>query len=297
MAIIKANNIDIAYQAFGEPTARPLLLISGLATQMIGWPDQFCHMLAAAGHQAIRFDNRDVGRSTKMASMDAPDLMDLMQTLQSGKSVQIPYTLSDMVSDALGLMDALGLGKAHICGVSMGGMIGQVMAMQHPDRLFSLTAIMSSTGEHDLPPAKVEANNAMMSVPPAGRADYQDYQAQVYRAFAADSPQYDDELQRQMAARSYDRGLYPLGFLRQMAAIMAAPGRRQALGSVRLPTLVIHGTHDTLLPLDHGKDLARAIPGAKLLIVQGLGHGLAFPDLWQSMVAAITRHTGEAQPG
>jgi pimeloyl-ACP methyl ester carboxylesterase len=297
MAIIKANNIDIAYQIFGDPTARPLLLISGLATQMIGWPDQFCHMLAAAGHQVIRYDNRDVGRSTKMVSMNAPDLMDLMQTLQSGKPVQIPYTLSDMAADALGLMDVLGLDKAHICGISMGGMIGQVMSIQHPERLFSLTAMMSSTGEHDLPPAKAEANKAMMSTPPAGRADYQDYQAQVYGAFAANSPKYDADLQRQMAARSYDRGLYPVGFLRHMAAIMAAPGRRRALGSVRVPTLVIHGTHDTLLLMDHGRDLARAIPGAKLLIVEGLGHGLAFPDLWQSMVAAITHHTGEAQPG
>lgn len=295
MATAKANGIEIAYETFGQRSDKPLLLIMGLATQMVGWPAGFCRQLAAAGHWVVRFDNRDIGRSTKMAALGVPDLKQLMDALQNGQSVQSPYTLSDMAADTAGLMDALGLPSAHICGMSMGGMIGQIMAIEMPQRVTSLTSMMSTTGEPDLPPSTPAAQQAMLSTPPSGRSEYQLYLAELCRVFADDSPAYDAALQQTLAGQVFDRGMYPMGFVRQMAAILAARGRRRALGAVRTPTLVIHGTHDTVAPAAHGQDTARAIPGARLLMIEGLGHGLAFPGLWPEMIAAIARHTADAE--
>ena len=295
MATAKANGIEIAYETFGQRSDRPLLLIIGLATQMVGWPTEFCRQLAAAGHWVVRFDNRDIGRSTKMTALEVPDLNQLMKALENGQSVQSPYSLSDMAADTAGLMDALGLPAAHICGMSMGGMIGQIMAIEMPQRVTSLISMMSTTGEIDLPPSTPAAQQAMLSTPPSGRAAYQQYLAELCRVFANDSPAFDAELQKTMAGQAFDRGMYPLGFVRQMAAILAAHGRRKALGTVRTPALVIHGTHDTVAPPAHGQDTARAIPGARLLMIEGLGHGLAFPSLWPEMISAIARHTAGAE--
>jgi pimeloyl-ACP methyl ester carboxylesterase len=295
MHVTTENGIDLCYETFGDRSARPLILIIGLATQMIAWPDPFCRMLAEAGHFVIRFDNRDIGHSFKMTNLGLPDLERLMADAATGRPVQAPYTLSDMAADTVGLMDGLGLGRAHICGMSMGGMIGQVMALDYPKRVRSLISMMSTTNEQDLPSSTQEAQEAMMGKPPADRAAYQAYMGRLGRAFAGGSDKYDETMQRDTAGQAFDRGVYPEGFVRQMAAIIAAEGRRDRLKKVKAPTLVIHGECDTVVPPEHGRDTADAIPDARLLMMPGLGHGPFYPDLWADMVGAIADHTAGAE--
>jgi pimeloyl-ACP methyl ester carboxylesterase len=289
MAQVKANGITIEYETFGAPRQRPLILVMGLSTQMVAWPDRFCAMLADAGHFVVRFDNRDVGLSTKLEALGVPDLNRLMAN--GGADAVPPYTLSDMAADTVGLMDGLGLKRAHVCGLSMGGMIAQIMAVEWPERIAGLISLSSTTGEPDLPGSAPEAVEAMMSKPPVGKAAYVDYQAQVYRAFSGDSPFYQEAVQRELSGRAYDRMFYPNGFARQMAAIICAPGRRSALATASAPALVIHGDRDTVVPPAHGRDTADAISGATLKIVKGLGHGMAYPALWEEIVSAVSTHT------
>jgi pimeloyl-ACP methyl ester carboxylesterase len=291
MPVVKANDIDIEYETIGESSGRPLILIMGLASQLVHWPEEFCRKLADQGHFVIRFDNRDAGLSSKMEDGGLPDLMKAMEAYQQGQPVEAPYTLSDMAADTVGLMDALQIDRAHICGLSMGGMIAQVMACEHPQRIRSIVCLSSSIGDPTLPPATPEAMDAMMSTPPPDRAAYLEYSAGVYRAFAAGSDKYDEELQKEISGVAYDRLLYPAGFIRQLAAIWASGHRQKALAEVRIPTLVIHGTHDALVSVAHGRATADAIPGAKLLVVEGLGHGVSYPALWDEIVAAIAEHT------
>ena len=288
------TGIDLCYDTFGDRSGRPLILIIGLATQMIAWPDPFCRMLADAGHFVVRFDNRDNGLSSKMEQMGLPDLERLMADAAMGRTVQPPYTLSDMAADTVGLMEGLELDQSHICGMSMGGMIGQVMALEYPKRARSLISMMATTNERDLPSSTPEAQKAMMGTPPSDRASYQTYMGKLGRAFAGGSDKYDAAMQREIAGQAFDRGLYPMGFVRQMAAIIAAEGRRDRLKKVKAPTLVIHGERDTVVPPEHGRDTAEAIPGARLLMMPELGHGPFFPDLWEEMVAAIADHTAKA---
>lgn len=294
MPLQHTNGIDIFYDTFGDGSGRPLMLIIGLATSMIGWPEPFCQMLAEAGHFVVRFDNRDTGLSSRLDAAGVPDLDRLRGDIQAGRSIQVPYTLSDMADDTLDLMDSLGIERAHVCGMSMGGMIGQTMAIEHPRRVASLVCLMSTTGETDLPRSTPAAANAMMAVAPGTRAEYQDYLVEMGQVFANHSHQFDPDLQRRFAGQAFDRGLSPEGFFRQMAAIIAAGGRRSQLQRVRVPTLVIHGDHDTVLPPDHGRDTAEAIAGARLLVIPGLGHGMTFPALWPQMVGAIAAHTAAA---
>jgi pimeloyl-ACP methyl ester carboxylesterase len=290
----QANAITIEYETFGRSNGRTLLLIMGLASQLIAWPKEFCEMLAANGHFVVRFDNRDVGLSTKLESAEGPDILELMAALRGQKPLMAPYSLSDMAADALGLMDALGLEKAHVCGLSLGGMIAQTMAIEHPERLYSLISMESSTGEPDLPAARPEALEAFMSAPPLDRQGYIRHIGRVFRAFAGQSDHYDQKLEEETAAQAYDRSFYPMGFVRQLAAIMVSGGRRRALQTVSVPTLVIHGANDALVPVQHGHDTAAAIPGARLLVLEGLGHGLSYPALWDQIVEAITNHTRQA---
>jgi pimeloyl-ACP methyl ester carboxylesterase len=295
MSNVQANGITIEYEFFGKPADRPLILIMGLATQMIGWPDRFCEMLAKSGHFVIRFDNRDVGLSTKMEHLGIPNLNMFIDDFMAGNPVKPPYLLSDMAADTVGLMDTLNISKANVCGISMGGMIAQIMAVEYPQRMISLISMASSTSEMDLPDPTPEALQAMMSSPPMDREGYIDYSGQVHRAFAGGSDKYDEALQKEMSAQAYDRSFYPEGFPRQMAAMIASGGRRQALKSVIAPTLVIHGDADTLVPLEHGQDTANAIPGAKLKVVGNLGHGNAYPELWPEIVTGIADQTRQAE--
>ena len=291
MTLAKANGIDIAYDTFGDKNESPLLLIMGLNSQMIAWPDSFCRKLSQKGHWVLRFDNRDVGLSSKIEGGDIPDLMAAMTAYQQGQPVDAPYTLSDMAADAVGLMDVLKLEKAHVCGLSMGGMIAQVLATEYPQRVLSLISMESSTGDPTLPPAESQAMEAMMSPPPQDREGYIQHAGEVFRAFSGGSVKYDETLEKELAANSYDRSYYPVGFTRQLAAILASGNRTQNLASVTAPTLIIHGADDPLVPVDHGRATAKAIHGAKLLVLEGLGHGIAYPDLWDEIVDAITQHT------
>jgi pimeloyl-ACP methyl ester carboxylesterase len=289
-----ANGIEIEYDTFGESNRSPLLLIMGLSSQMVAWPETFCQKLAQSGHWVLRFDNRDVGLSSKIEGVGLPDLMAVMAAYQQGQPVDAPYTLSDMAADVIGLMDALKLEKAHVCGLSMGGMIAQVMAIEYPRRVLSLISMESTTGDPTLPSAKPQAMEAMLSPPPPDRVGYIEHAGEVFRAFSGGSDKFDETLEKELSANSYDRSFYPFGFIRQLAAILASGNRTRSLASVTAPTLVIHGADDPLVPLAHGHASARAIPGAKLLVVEGLGHGIAYPALWDEIVDAIKQHTSAA---
>src|SRR5882724_2657871 len=270
MPTARANGIEIAYETFGAPEGRPLLLIMGLAAQMILWDDDLCAALASRGHRVIRFDNRDVGLSTKCDWAGMPDAAAAMQAAFLGQRVDAPYTLWDMATDAVGLLDALGIAAAHVVGASMGGMIAQAMAIAHPARVLSLTSIMSSTGDRSLPPARPEAAAVLLLPVVAGRA------ANVERA-----------------ARSYDRCFHPAGVARQLVAILASGSRREALAAVAVPTLVIHGRDDPLIPVEAGLDTARAVRGAELLAIDGMGHDLP-RAVWPPIVEHISALTARA---
>lgn len=286
-----ANGIDIEYETFGAPAGRPLLLIMGLGTQMVSWPDEFCRRLASTGHYVVRFDNRDVGLSTHFDRSGTPDFERVAAAALQGLHPGVPYGLSDMALDALGLMDALEIAQAHVCGLSMGGYIAQIMAIDHPQRLLSVISMESSSGARDLPPSRPGVREALMQPAPFRRQGYIDYMVNLHRMFSGGSQAFDPLLQAEIAGRSYDRAFHPAGVARHIAAVLAAGSRQQALRSVRLPALVIHGDADTLLPWEHGKATADAIPGAEFVLVGGLGHGMAYPGLWDEIIAAVTAHT------
>ncbi len=290
MPFAKTSRITLAFETFGDDSHPALLLIMGLATQMIGWPDSFCRMLAERGLYVIRFDNRDCGLSSKFDHLGVPDVVKLTAAASAGKKVQPPYQLTDMAADGILLLDHLGIEAAHVCGLSMGGIIAQIMALNHADRLRSLISMQSTTGEMDLEGARPEATKALMSMPPLNREKYLDHMAWVYGAFSGGSAAYDAVFQRRLSAAAYDRAFYPIGFTRQMAAILATPGRRKALSNIKTPSLVLHGDSDSLLTLAHARDTADAISNARLVVVPQLGHGMAYPSLWPEMVAAIADH-------
>jgi pimeloyl-ACP methyl ester carboxylesterase len=288
-----ANGIEIEYLTYGAPSARPLLLLRGLGTQLIQWEPEFCRRLADAGHYLVIFDNRDVGLSTHFESAGTPRLADVLQAAQSGDDPGAPYGLEDMADDAVGLMDALEIQSAHVAGISMGGMIAQVTALRHPSRVRSLISIMSSTGNPDLPPAEPEAMAVLMTPPPRKRAAYIAHSVKVQRTIGSPGFEFDEAAVREMAGRVYDRAFDPGGVARQMAAIVAGGNRKPALASVRAPTLVIHGTDDPLIPLPGGHDTAEAVPGADLLEIPGMGHDVP-RGAWETLVDAIAAHTRKA---
>jgi pimeloyl-ACP methyl ester carboxylesterase len=294
MPRVHTNGIEIEYDTFGDSDSRPLILIMGLSCQLVAWPDGFCKKLVTKGHFVIRFDNRDVGLSSKLDDLGVPDIFEIFAAAQEGKALTSPYSLSEMAADTVGLMDALNLEKAHVCGLSMGGMIAQMMAIEYPRRIISLISMQSSTGDPGLPEAEPQAMEAMVTPPPTERDAYIRHMADVYRAFAGGSDKYDQRLQNKISASSYDRSFYLMGFTRQLAAIYACGNRKDALAAIGVPTLVIHGSHDALLPLAHGKDTADAVPGAKFVIIQGLGHGMAYPALWDEIIETLAAHTDSA---
>ncbi len=295
MPTARANGIDIAYETFGKSENRPLVLIMGIGSQMVTWPLPFCEKLAKAGHFVVRFDNRDVGLSTKLDDAGIPNIWEVITARQEGRAIKVPYRLSDMAADTVGLMDALKIKKAHICGLSMGGMIAQTLAIEHQDRVISLISMESTTGEPGLPGARPDVAEALLKFPPAEREPYIEHMVHLHRLFAGDSTKYDEATQRGLSTLSYDRSSYIAGFARQFAAIVASGGRKKALASVRVPTLVIHGADETLFPREHGQDTADAIKGARFLLVKGLGHGTAYPGLWDEIVAAMAAHTKAAE--
>lgn len=289
----KVNDIEIEYDTFGDPSSKPLLLIQGLGAQMIRWDEEFCEKFVERGFYVIRFDNRDVGLSTKFEEAGEPDLMKLFIAGQRGEKIEAAYTLGDMADDAVSLLDALNIDKAHICGASMGGMIAQVVAYRHPARVLSLTSIMSSTGNPDLPRPKPEALQILIKPLPTGREAIIEEGVNRMRIIHGISFPFDEEKTRKFVTASYDRSNYRPGFSRQIAAILASGNRKTALASITVPTLVIHGGEDPLMPSEGGKDTAEAIPGAELLIIEGMGHSLPL-EVWPQVMDAITKNTSMA---
>ena len=280
--IAPANGIEIAYETFGNTADPALLLVMGLGAQMILWDEEFCAMLAARGFYVIRYDNRDVGLSTKMEGAPAPDIAAAM----TGDTSSASYTLADMADDGIALLDALGIAKAHIVGASMGGMIVQAMAIRHPDRVLSLCSIMSTTGNRDVGQPTPAAMAALLSPPPTTRDEAIEAAVKTTRIIGSPGFPFDEARQREFAGRAYDRANYPIGIARQLLAIQASGDRTEGLRQLSVPTIVIHGDADPLVTPSGGKATAEAIPGAQLMMVEGMGHDIPIEARGQ-VVAAI----------
>lgn len=273
MARAKANGIEIEYETFGSRQDPTLLLIMGLGAQLTLWPESLCEGLAEQGFFVVRYDNRDVGLSTDFDEAGLPNLMDAFAKLMKGETVDAPYLLSDMAADAIGLLDALGIDRAHMVGGSMGGMIAQVIAATHPTRTRSLVSIMSTSGRYGLPAGKPEAV-AMLSAQPEGTEREQLIAHGIKLRTVISGPGYptDPAAMRALVERNVDRRYYPPGAARQYLAIMASGPRVDLLKTVKVPTLVLHGEDDPLLPVECGRDVAALVPGAKIETFPGWGH-------------------------
>ncbi len=286
-----ANGIQLEYDEFGQRDHPAVLLIMGLGTQMTAWREPFCEALAARGFRVIRFDNRDVGLSTKFDGHRAPGMMRYLLARLVGLRLRPPYLLKDMADDTLGLMDALGLDRAHVVGASMGGMIAQLLAARAPRRVLSLTSIMSTSGAPGLPGPHPEVARHMFSSRPA-TADREAMIEHTVRTLKLiGSPGYPrpDAEWRELVTAAIERSFYPQGFKRHLAAIIASGSRAELLRSVAAPTLVIHGRDDPLIPVECGIHTAECIPGARLELIDGMGHDL--PDaLWAPLVGLIASH-------
>jgi len=298
MPQIDANGIPLHYEAHGPETGEPLLLIMGLGAQMTRWPVEMVEDLAGRGYRVIRYDNRDVGLSHKLHDAGAPDMNAVYGALMAGQKPPVPYLLSDMAADAAGLMDALEIERAHIVGASMGGMIAQMLAAEHPHRVLSLTSIMSSTGNPALPPAKPEAMERLTNRGPDPQEDLEaflDHGVAGSKVMAGPNPYPTDDAELKEALRAdYHRSFYPVGFARQMAAIVASGDRRKALGGITAPTVVIHGADDPLVPLAGGEDTAANIPDAELHVLPRMGHNVPKPLIGQ-LCDLIERATARAR--
>ena len=292
MPRIEANGIEIEYDVSGPEDGAPILLIMGFGTQMTGWPEEFRQMLTDAGLRVIRFDNRDVGLTQKWDGV-MPDIRAAQAALREGGKPDVPYTLDDMAADAAALLDELGIRSAHIAGASMGGMIAQLVALNHPAKARSLIAIFSTTGDPSLPRSTPEAQEALMSRPPSNkREDVIVHSLKGRRAYASTRFPFDEErLARQIGA-NYDRSFYPQGTLRQWAAIIASPPRTERLKQLRIPALVMHGTADTLIPCAAGRHTAECVPGAAYHEIEGWGHDIplgVIPELRDLIVPFVAR--------
>ncbi|MCG8590582.1 MAG: alpha/beta fold hydrolase [Proteobacteria bacterium] len=291
MPTAPSNGIELHYECFGDPGAAPLLLVMGLGGQMILWDEEFCEQLADRGYQVIRFDNRDVGCSTWFADAGVPNPLTVMQAVATGQSPEVPYRLEDMAADTCGLLDHLGIERAHVVGASMGGMIAQSLAIANPERVRTLTSIMSTTGNPELPPAKPEVMQLLMSPSPTERQAVIEHSLQMWKVIGSPGFPLDEERVRSRAARQFDRGFQPEGTARQMAAIVASGSRVDGLRELRVPTLVIHGVEDVLVPVSGGKDTADCVPDAKLLLIEGMGHDMPVA-VWPQLLDAIDGHAG-----
>jgi len=290
MPQIRANGIDIEYESFGRASDPLILLIMGFAAQLIFWPDPLCEGLAAKGFRVVRFDNRDIGNSTHFAGQSAPDPRALLAEVTAGRRPDVPYTLDDMADDALGLMDALGTKRAHVVGASMGGMIAQLVAINHPDRAKSLISIMSTTGRRDLPAGNSQTLSVLFRPPSSdSRDDLIEASLLVQRALSSPGFPVSEAEMNARAERRTDRAPFDLaGLARQSAALIVAPPRNALLRQVRCPALVLHGADDPVIPAAAARDTAESIPGAELVIVPGMGH-----DLPAALVPVCLKHIGD----
>lgn len=293
MANVMANGIQIEYDTFGDRSSSVLLLIAGNGAQLLFWDAGFCELLAQKGLFVIRFDNRDAGLSTKFDEAGVPDIMAAIKSAMEGKHIAATYSLDDMADDCVGLLDALHIEKAHICGASMGGMIAQVVSYRHPQRVLSLTSIMSNTGNPHLSQGQPDAIAAVVATPPSEREAYIEHNLKIWQKIWSPGFPFEKERARTYLEKSYDRSYYPQGMARQNMAILSCGDRRASLSSIKVPTLVIHGSGDPLIPIEAGKDTARVISGADLLIIEGMGHDLPTGS-WSEIVNAISHHVKKA---
>ena len=282
------RSIELEYDHFGNPTDPALLLIMGFTAQMVVWDEEFCKQLADRGHFVIRFDNRDCGLSTKLHGVPSNSDAVIMAAMMETEMPPVPYTLSDMAADAMQVLDHLNIERAHIMGASMGGMIAQTVAIEHPHRVKTLISVMSQPGELTVGQPTQEAMELIVTPAPSDRDEYiafapkwQLWQSKKYRS---------DEVSRRNAIRDFDRSNYPEGGPRQMAAIYASGSRAEGLQKLQVPTLVIHGTDDQLITPSGGERTAELIPNSTLLMVDDMGHDLPQP-LWPLFIDAISKHT------
>ena len=286
-----ANGIRLCYQEMGDPDGEPLLMVMGLATQMIAWDEELCGLLAERGFRVVRFDNRDIGRSTKLKSAGLPGKLDLL--VGRGKP---PYLLRDMAADTFGLMDHLGIASAHLVGASMGGMIVQTAAIEQPERVRSLTSIMSTTGSRRVGHPSYRTFGLLLGKPPREREAAIERVIKTFKTIGSPGYPFDEVRVRELAGRSFDRGHNPAGIARQLHAITASGDRTSKLRKVELPALVIHGKNDVLVNPSGGRATAKAIPGARLRLVEGMGHDLP-RALWPTFAEEIAANAARAPKG
>jgi len=286
----RVGDVELCYETFGDPERPAVLLVMGLGTQMIGWHDDFCAELAARGFFVIRYDNRDVGRSSAMGD-PTPTTWQLLRRSRKAAS----YSLDDMAADGMGLLDHLGIERAHVVGVSMGGMIAQLMAVRHPDRVLSLASIMSNTGALRTGQPSPKAMRMLLRRPPRGREEFIESGVELFTAVGSPGFPRDEEEPRDLMARSYDRGGDPRGSARQLAAIIASGDRTPLLATIGAPTVVVHGTRDKLVHPSGARATANAIPGARLVMVEGMGHDLP-RGAWPQLISAIVDNAARAVP-
>lgn len=283
------NGITLCYETFGDPGAPPIVLIMGLGTQMIAWDTRFCQQLAAEGFFVVRFDNRDTGRSTRLDDKPVPKLHEIAL-----RRIPRPaYKLADMALDTVGLMDVLGIERAHVVGVSMGGMIAQTIAARHPSRVRSLTSIMSNTGARFSGQPALKTYPVLLGASPSDRDGFIERGIKTWTTIGSPGFERDELELREMVALSFDRGASPAGTARQLGAIVASGDRRRELRAVQAPTLVIHGDADKLVAPSGGRATAKAIDGARLITIPGMGHDLP-RDAWPQIIGAIAQHAHAA---
>jgi pimeloyl-ACP methyl ester carboxylesterase len=287
--IAQGNGIEIAYETTGDAAGDPLLLVMGFAAQLVAWDDEFCENLADRGFYVIRFDNRDTGLSTKFDGAPGPSLLTAYVRSYTRRRVRAPYTLGDMADDAFGLLDWLKIDRAHVVGVSMGGMIAQRMALSRPDRVLSLTSIMSTTGNRAVGTAKPQTIALLLTPPRPDREGYIEDTVEVSRAVNGSGVPFAEDRARARAGRAWDRCYHPASGVRHMLAVLASGDLTRALKGMQVPTLVIHGARDPLVDPSGGRATAAAVPNAELLVVPEMGHALA-PAVWPTIIDAVADH-------
>ena len=284
------GDVELCYETFGDPRDPALLLVMGLGTQMLWWREEFCQELAEAGFHVVRYDNRDVGRSSRLHHASIPSAWQLLRRDVRAAA----YTLADMAGDGMGLLDHLGIERAHVVGASMGGMIAQTMAVEHRRRVLSLVSIMSNTGSRRTGQPALRLYKRLVTKLPSDRQGYVDYQVRSFRQIASPGFEYDEEEHRRLAGLAFDRMQEPAASTRQLAAIVASGDRTHQLRTITAPTLVIHGTADRLVAPSGGKATARAIPGARLMLIEGMGHDLPH-GAWPRVIAGIIDNAARAE--
>jgi pimeloyl-ACP methyl ester carboxylesterase len=280
--LARVGEVELCYETFGDRADPAMLLVMGLGTQMLGWHEELCEQLAGRGFHVIRFDNRDIGRSSRVSHVRPPTLLELLRHDRRTAG----YSLSDMADDAVGLLDHLGIERAHVVGASMGGMIAQIVAIRHPERVLSLVSIMANTGGRWSGQPALAVLPTFLRAAPRDREGYADHMVKLYGAIGSRGLTVDRDDIRRAALAAYDRGVDRAGPARQLAAIVAERDRTPQLRRLRVPTLVIHGTADRLVRPSGGRHTARAIPGARLLTIEGMGHDLP-RGAWPRIVDAI----------